>query len=147
MAAAINTTPPAAVAAAIASHPPAAAACIDDDGEAALRDRADHALQLRPPLRLRPAPRLLPQDPRRWQIQQSQGFLILSLSFSLFFLIFFLVISRSLTLSSLVNSLGVRADLPWAGGFLHAPPLSPHPGEVALPTPHCHDLQSSRVDS
>lgn len=89
MAAATNTTPPAAVAAAIASHPPAAAACIDDDGEAALRDRADHALQLRPPLRLRPAPRLLPQDPRRWQIQQSQGFLILSLSFSLFFLIFF----------------------------------------------------------
>lgn len=89
MAAAINTTPPAAVAAAIASHPPAAAACIDDDGEAALRDRADHALQLRPPLRLRPAPRLLPQDPRRWQIQQSQGFLILSLSFSLFFSDFF----------------------------------------------------------
>lgn len=43
------------------------------DGEAAVRDRAHHALQLRPPLRLWPAPRLLPQDPRRPQAQQPQG--------------------------------------------------------------------------
>ncbi|XP_044957418.1 formin-like protein 5 [Hordeum vulgare subsp. vulgare] len=60
-------------------RPPPPAACRvegseeGEDGEAPVPDRADHALQLRPPLRLRPLPRLLPPNPRRRQIQQPQG--------------------------------------------------------------------------
>jgi hypothetical protein len=49
--------------------PPASRVQASEDGEAPVPDRAHHALQLRPPLRLRPLPRLLPQDPRRRKIQ------------------------------------------------------------------------------
>lgn len=32
-----------------------------------------------------------------------------------------------------VGSVGLRAHLPGVRGFLHAPPLPPHPGEISSP--------------